>query len=196
MVLPNGDSRESRSPENLYVWSPDSNRKYIKIEHPPVDREGNPLDLANGIRYEDQLEVVFVITGKAFIPDFPYDYGRFLIVRASAFSRFDSLDFSGVQIIEGALVTEGGLFVEEVKWLNVLVKAPVMDQSRSHFRIVDGLLRDVTYYSINCSKVPAVDMFRCADTRQVVVSKNTVDTIKANGLQGAVFSPLEGSQWP
>ena len=182
-------------PAGPFLLGPDPNPRFTKIEYPPFDRDGRELDLANGIRCTVD-EVVFVKSDKKLVPDFPYDYGSFLLVRRSSYSLLTNLNLAGAQIVPGALVEKDGTLIEEINWINVLSRAPVMNRVTSTFEEADGILRKVSCYVVDQCKVPDLDLFRCEDIRQVVASREFAEVIQKNGLTGVVITPLNGGSWP
>lgn len=186
-----------KNPENLYYWQPDRRRKYTRIVVPPIDNEGKSLNLYDGMQLAPEHSINICLTKKGELPDFLYDIGLLLIVSNRAYNLISQARVPGVQAHSVAIRDNSGRLLCEYYWLNQCSEYNILDKIRSSFRMSEnGIMREISDFVVDASKIPDEDLFLCEDAFFRVFSKNLVKEIGFAKLTGAIFAMLPGSHWP
>lgn len=188
-----------KNDNELYIWEPDWSKRYTTITYPPVDDRGKEVDAYDGADTPPDTSLNLIKTEKGAIPDFLRDIGLRLYVSERAMRVISGYAIPGVRPVRMSLLDRKGKFLQRFFWLNICKDVELLDRSAGRFLanpVSPGRFKRIDCFVISKDRVPPDDLFLCSEIALPIATGRLVEAVRRNGLDGAIFYPLEGATWP
>ena len=185
------------SEKRLYGWDIDRDRWYVHTEGGPYGDDGEDLVLYNGADIAESVTVNLELPGRGKVADFIYCSDLQLYVSERVVEIVKRGHTPNLRINPLVLRDADGNAVDDTYfWINIMLAVPLMDRERSAYRpSSSGGVARVNKLVIRQENMPPDDLFLLKELSLPVFSEPLVEAIEAQGLDGAVFEPLDELTW-
>lgn len=182
----------------LFAWDIDRRKRFTRIDYPPYDEEGKELSLWNGSKVSPGREINLIKTRSGAVPDFLHTTALLLIVSGKVRQVLEQLEITGTEIHPVSLRSKDGELIDQMFWLNLTKRASLLDRQRSTYTpsVTGQLFAKISVFRIMPAAIPREDLFLCEEGKIPIFSERAVKALLLAGATGAVFTPLEGMEWP
>ena len=180
--------------KSYYVWSPDRDERFCRVEWALTDASGEATTTYNGIPPERlPARLRAILEGGPVVPHFVYYMGLMVIASSDVVDVVKTQGAaSSVTIVPVELVRKRPQKTYEYFLINPLRSIPLLDHERSIFkRSAAGVYRNIKKFVVRDDIDPQDEILICDEIGQTLFSARLVDAFRRASFDGASFTPLE-----
>jgi len=183
---------------DLFAWDVDRSGRFPRFDESPYDDDGNDLSLYDPATPGDDITINLTRPRRGELADFLYSPLLLLFVSARVIETIANCRSTGLRAHRMVIRDVGGRVVDDsYVWLQFTRPARILDLERSEYepRALGGV-KSLQRAVVDEKRVPADDLFLCAELNLPMFRGHVVQRILDQRLSGAEFTRLDDLSWP
>jgi hypothetical protein len=180
------------------IWLPRARSGDIEILGPPSDEARGEIHLYDGLHLDPQTVLHYTVEEPGELPDFLYNLRLLLIVSDNALEVISGSLNSTHTVHPVRIITEDGGTIDQYKWVNIHLRQSLLNENavKHSIKTSSGHYVRIDNFSVRDDAPQTENVFICSETGSKVFPDSVVSRVTEAGLTGAVFTRLEGMDWP